>query len=248
MTRSAKAALIACLLAWSAPLHAEIYCPVPAGASPSLAGFTADERLTAIHDGLDRGARRARIWAWTWGGIYATTTIVQLATIPIRGGDSRKDVAVAAPGAFLGVAVLALAPLKVMGDQRRLGALLADAGPSADRCALLTEAERMLARDAASEAFGASPLVHLGNVVVNLGLALALGLGFGHWTAAGISLAVGVAVGELQILTQPSDVVDLDRRYRGGELPHPRAVPGRSWSLAPVLGDGRYGLHFGVRF
>ena len=228
--------------------RAATFCAPLAGSASTLAGFTADERLGVIEAGLRRGARRARIWAWSWAGLYSAITVGQLASLAVRGSESQKDVAVGAPGALLGVAALALAPLKVMGDQRRLDQLLLAAGPASDRCALLAEAERLLVRDAASEAFGRSPLVHIGNVVVNLGLGLALGLGFGHWTPAAITFAVGVTVGELQIFTQPTDVSQLLANYRAGLLEIDRAPSGEHWTIAPSIAPGYYALAFNIHF
>ncbi len=222
MRTSALATALLLALAAAHPARADT-CALIEGGSPALAARTTDERIAAIQRGLREGARRARIWAWSWAGIYSALTVGQLASLPLRHGDDRLDVTIGAPGAFLGVLVLIISPLKVMGDQRRLDALLRS--PAGDRCALLAEAERLLVRDAASEELSHSPVVHAGNFLFNLGLGLALGLAFGHWVQGVITTAVGFTVGEIQVATQPMDLPALLSRYRSGDLTIPPPPP-----------------------
>jgi hypothetical protein len=160
---------------------------------------------------------------------------------PSRAG--RIDGFIGAGSAAIGIAAMQLMPLKVIGDERRLRA----AGPGTDRCALLAEAERLLERDARSEAFGTSPLMQAGSLVFNVGLAVVLGAGFHHFRTAGITLGVGAVVGELEIATQPTHSIDALRRYRAGLLEHTEK-PARSWTIVPSVGAGEYGLQLVGRF
>jgi hypothetical protein len=247
MARSRRCAVaVALALLAAGPLVRAQSCPLMTGAAPTLAAHTAEERIDAIRLGLRRAAHDARIWAWFWAGIYSSLAVGQLASLPLRDSDSRIDVAIGAPAAAVGVLTLAILPLKVMGDQRRLDRL--ERGHPADRCALLAEAERLLVRDAASEAFGQSALVHAGNFLFNIGLGLALGLGFGHWDQAAITMATGFAIGELQTISQPMGATALLARYRAGDLsPAPKRVP-RGWSVAPSLAPGGAGINLGITF
>lgn len=223
-------------------------CPAIAGGSSALAAADAAERLHMIQRGLGADARNARIWAWTWAGLYATSLGINAGRIPLSSHDTQIDAAVATAGSAIGLSMLGILPLTVMGDQRRLDALVAAAPSDGDRCALLAEAERLLVRDARSEEFGRGALANAGNFVLNIGLGLLLGIGYGHWTAASITTLSGIAVGEVQFATQPTGAVDLLGRYRRGDLAGRAAEPRGAFRISPSVGGGQYSLQFGLQF
>lgn len=134
---------------------------------------------------------------------------------------------------------LLVTPLKVMGDERRLDELAAEARET-DPCVALAQAERLLNRDAANEAQGQSLLFHGGNVVVNAGVFLIIGAGFGHWTSATISLATGIVTGEIMIFTQPVGALRTLREYRRGDFGSPSA--GVRMGIAPLIAKDGWGM------
>src|SRR5438132_586796 len=81
-----------------------------------------------------------------------------------------------------------------------------------DRCARLAEAERLLSCDADNEQFGKSALIHIASFLYNLSAGLVLGFVFGHWAVGQEFILSGIAISEIQILSQP------DRLTRDLEL------------------------------
>ena len=80
-------------------------------------------------------------------------------------------------------------------------------------------------------------------MVINVGIGLGLGLGFHRWESAAISTGVGLAVGELEIGTQPRSSVELLAHYRGGHLGAPPPAHNALF-LRPLLGGDLRGLAF----
>lgn len=247
-SRCAARLALALLLA-AGPAGASVRCAPIDGAGRALALVDVEARIDFLRLHLRLGAARARWWAWTWAGVYSGLTTyngVQLG----RAGDAaaRIDASVGTAASAVGVVALALLPRKVMADQRRFDRMLASAallqGGGGDRCALLAEGERMLIRDAESERFGRGPLVHAGNFAINIGLGLLLGVGFGHWTQGAIVMLTGIAVGELQTMTSPSDVGESLARYRAlGSGRAARADPAAPrWTLIADASPGRANL------
>jgi hypothetical protein len=151
-----------------------------------------EERFAAIQDRLAASAHDLRVWRWGWGLGGAGATAIQLGLVPIVDDrDARIDLAVGA-GSTLAMLVPVLFPPEI-DDRPAVGdcaARLADASARLQAAVDSTEAAR-------------SPLIHVGNVAFNVGIALLLGLGWGHWTSGLVSGAVGIAVGEAEILTTP---------------------------------------------
>jgi hypothetical protein len=214
-------------------------CRAIDGGTPALAAIDAETRLRWLDQHLASGAARARIWAWTWRAAYSGITIgeVVLALTTNKTDDRAADI-VGATSSFIGVAANVILPLKVMGDQRWWAKHYARSRDD-DACALVNTAELLFIRDAESEAFGVGPLVHVGNFVINIAGGLVLGLGYGRWPAFAYTSLVGIAVGEIQVATQPTDVVEDLRLYRAGELGARPSAPRLGVAMVPlILRDG----------
>jgi hypothetical protein len=192
------------------------------GGEPALQHLDAEDRLHFIHERLRIDARHARIWSYSWGAIYSALATGQFVAAPLVSHASGLDLYVGGGAALIGVIPLLVTPLKVMADEERLDELEAETRAT-DPCVALAQAERLLNRDAANEAQGQSLLFHGGNVVVNAGVFFIIGAGFGHWTSAAISLATGIATGEIMILTQPTGALKTLRQYRRGDFGSPSA-------------------------
>jgi hypothetical protein len=214
-------------------------CRAIAGGTPALAAIDAETRLRWLDQHLASGAARARIWAWTWRAAYTGITIgeVVLAVTAKNTEDRAADV-VGGISSFIGVAANLILPLKIMGDERWWAAQYARSRGD-DTCSLVNTAELLFIRDADSEAFGVGPLVHVGNFVINIAGGLVLGLGYGRWPAFAYTSLVGIAVGEIQVATQPTDAVADLRLYRAGQLAARPNPPRLGLAMAPlILRDG----------
>lgn len=210
-------------------------CRSIAGGSEALAAIDAQTRLRWLDQHLASGAARARIWAWTWRAAYTGITIgeVALAATAKTTEDRAADI-VGATSAFIGVAANLILPLKVMGDQRWWAKHYAGSQGD-DVCALLNTAEMLFIRDAESEEFGVGPLVHVGNFAINIAGGLVLGLGYGRWPAFAYTSLVGIAVGEIMVATQPTDVIEDLRLYRAGQLAERPNPPRLGIAMAPLM-------------
>jgi hypothetical protein len=238
---------VAMVAALSAPARAD-HCAAPPGASASLEQIDAMTRLRYIDGRLRESARRTRIWAWGWAGIYSTLTAVNLAQIPFSSDEDRKDQYLGAAASFVGVAVLAILPRKVFADQRWLERRIRTARPGTDPCVLLSEAERLFQRDVDDIHFGTGPLVGAGNILFNIGVSLVAGLVLNHWDQAAILGIVGTSIGALQTGTSPRGLVADLERYRRGDLSVRGKPPSVAFSMAPMLGQRSYGLTLGLTF
>ena len=226
-------------LSWASSARA-VECPAIAGGAPALAALDVDARLQFIRARMRHSARRARIWSWTWASLYATSTVVNAALIPGHSSDDRINDYFYAGSSALGVAAIALLPLKVIRDQPRLEARITALPIEGDRCALLAEAESMLVRDAAGEAFSKGPLVIAGSFAFNVGIGLTLAIGFDHTRAGALFAGTGVAVSAIQFATQPADLGPALAQYRRGDL-SPTTTSLRP-VVATIIGGGRFGL------
>lgn len=211
------------------------------GAAPVVDGITPAIRLRFIADSLRRGAAPARTWTWGWGVGLSTVGAAQFVAAPLVSDRGlRAELLLGGSKSVLGLFPILVTPLSVMGDARRLDERVAAAGASANECesGLLAQAERMLVAAAWRENFGKSWLQHTGVFVVNVGAGLALGLGYGRWITGTLGAAVGIAVGETIIYTQPRQSVEALARYRAGTLDAPPATSS-SWFVVPTV-DTRF--------
>jgi hypothetical protein len=226
-------------------------CALPAGASPALARFDAETRLRFLQHGLRQAAHDARVWAWSSAGVLAFAAGFQIlgATHVPDPGD-RTDLWVGAASVGFSLAQLAIFYPRVTIDQWTLDRHVARAAPGADRCALLAEAEWFLARDARSERIATGTAMTAATFAFNIGAGLVLGIAFDRWQSAAINMFVGAALGELQLVTQPTESVELLRRYRDGAL---TATPARhsspvTWHLLPTASRDGVGLALALAY
>ncbi len=215
----AVAAALACSLAGAPAARATSCTPDAAlGATDQRLGALDPElRLRFIDATLARSAHRASVWVWGWSLALGVGTVANLVPVPFVPADERIDWYTGAVTTVIGIVPLLVAPPTVIADARELRARV-DARGTTDVCALLADAETRLVRDAEDQADGRRWWVHFGNVVLNAGVGLFLGLGYHHWVAGALNFASGAAIGEVIILTEPTDAIDGLRRYRDGLL------------------------------
>lgn len=188
------------------------------GAEAFAADCRADreERLARLATAFDEEVKGLHIWSWSWGSIYAAAAVTQAGlAIGLKEQAARLDLGVGSITAAIGSASLFLLPLRFTRPLTQLRSRWSDPY----RCGLLAEAEATLERVAKEEGTGKSWVGHAGNIAFNVGLLLVLGLGFGHWRQGLISAGIGAAVGELNLLTQPTNL------HRAREGPTVMLVP-----------------------
>ncbi len=224
-------------------------CAVIEGGDPALAHIDASVRLRFLDERMDVAAHRGMAWAAGWGTTYSVLTITQLAITPAFSNPrERIDYYVGAGASFVGVITAIAMPPKVLADHRWWKRRLAHSPAGEDPCALLSDAERLLLRDAEAERKARSPVIHAGNMIFNIGIGALLGFVFDRWTAAAVNTFVGAAVGEIVIATNPTESIETLRHYRAGLLgPVPRPFPLQfSVGVRPLQGGGT--VHFGFDF
>lgn len=203
-------------------------------------------RLAFIQSHLNEDARHARLWTGAWGAGYGVLTVGQLAAVPVL-TDAQADLYVGAVFSAGALAALLAQPLSVMEHSVTLDAL-ALAHPDTVDCAVLAEAERLLVASAQSEVMGRSVLVHAASAVYNIISLLVMGLVFDRWASGITNAAVGVLIGELMILTQPTGARDTLQRYRAGEWSASRGPTRPVWNLQLAMAPSRVGLQLRVSF
>jgi hypothetical protein len=217
------------------------------GVSDAVDEEDAAVRLDFLRERMHRGAKYASIWDAGWSVAYAGVSTYQAIALPLANHHDRIDRSFGLGGSLLGLAVIQIMPMKIIGDDRRLERDIA-ASPPSDRCVRLAEAEHLLERDAASEAFSHGPLVHIGNFILNTGMALALGAGFHHWDAAATQGLSGIAIGEVQTFTQPSYEQKTLALYRRGQFARRDEQGPTLVSISPLFDSQQHSIVAGFAF
>lgn len=215
---------------------------------PLVLGTTPEARLAFLSRAFDREIRDVDIWSWTWGSLYAGATVAQAALIPVESDHGVKTgLAVGAVSAGAGSLFLYVLPLQITLPLRGARARWNEG----EMCQRLARAEHALATGAKAQALSSGPVPHIGNVLVNVGIALILGLGYGQWKSAAISAGVGTAIGEANAFTQPHRLPGVLERYRRGEIEGGGGGGGEkeevSWWVGGS-GGGGWGVGAGLTF
>jgi hypothetical protein len=222
-------------------------CRLIEGASSELGAIPAEERLAWLDRRLHLNGQHALVWSTLWGSAFLGVTIVQAGLWPTAHTEVDKaEKIVGITAASIGVISIVALPPKAIRDgywwrkHRRLH-------PDEHVCSALNIAEQLMIRDAADDDFGTGPLVHIGNFVINVAAGLVLGLGYNDWTAFAYTSIVGIAVGEIQTATRPSESrEDLDR-YRRAQFSS-REKETIHWGFTPMTLPKGGGLLFGLHF
>ena len=197
--------------------HAET-CPIPAGADPKLAEIDARDRMHFLQRELGAQARYAGLWQTTW---FAARTVILAAEVGMAfigpTPEDRLDATVTSVFAALPPIGTLLFGLRVSHDGPRF-LRLDHLDTDASRCAYVARGEQFFARDAENEDESRNWVQHALQIGGSTALFLVLGLGYGHWRNAILNGAAGIALGEFQILSQPTGLVSAWQRYRAGDL------------------------------
>lgn len=228
---------------------AAIECPLPSGASPSLASLDQQARLQFIVRTLVQTAQSERRYALGWSLTYAALSggawlLYPLAS-PSDPGQLRESAWNSGTSAFAALFVL-YAPLVAAREAGKVNKLLS--AQELSPCAQLAESERVL-KDVANRQAGARrPLAHIGNVAFNVGLGLILGYALQRPKGAAMATSVGVLLGEVMIATRPTDALRGLASYQQGSLEVPSPSLGTAFALIPTLTNQTYSLSLGGAF
>jgi hypothetical protein len=178
------------------------HAPPPGRAGSCGDPQAVEDRLDVLADAFDDQIRGLDIWSFSWGGIYGTLAISEGIVAATMSGDNpgRIDIVFGAIAAGVGAVSFMILPMRLTVPLRHVRTQWADP----DRCGLLFRAEQVRQHVADEQRVAKSWLGHAGNLLVNLGIALTFGLVLHHWEAGLISAGVGLAVGELNLLSQPA--------------------------------------------
>ncbi len=145
---------------------------------------------------LEREARRAKTWRYSWTAINGGLTVGAFALVPLVAREDRPDFVVSGVGSAITTFCTWIWPLRVEGAAAELDAL-----PPAERERHL---RRLLSESAADERDRVGWPWH----VANIGLAAAGGaviaFGYRHYLSGALTAAAGGALGEIQLFTQPT--------------------------------------------
>jgi hypothetical protein len=187
------------------------------------------EKINFIQTCFDESQRSGRMWSYGWIGVYGALTGLQ-GVAAIHTDHNRLTNIVGASESLLGLAVLIIDPFHARSSGSDLRAL--PESTSEELKLKLEKAESWLERNYKQEKLGRSWLVHAGVVAGSMleGGAVWHDDGF---KSGVISFLAGVAVGEIQIWTQPTrgirDYNDYHNKYKGAY----HNVPKTKYFIAP---------------
>ena len=187
------------------------------------------ERINFIQTAFDEGETRAKIWSYSWTGVYGMLTGVQTAQA-LYTSHNRTSNIVYASQSLLGFAALIVDPLHARSSGRDLREIPGDTPD--ERQLKLETAERWLERNAKQEKFGRSWPVHILALAVN-----AIG-GAIIWHNSGskdglTSILAGMAAAEVQIWTQPTRAIKDYDEYRSKYKGAKNSLSDRKYFIAP---------------
>jgi hypothetical protein len=214
--RSRRAlAAFALAFALAAPLSARARtCASIASDGAPLSEAQVEARAGFLRDRLSAARPSARTWSLAWGITDGALAAGQLAALPFAGDRStRALLGAGAAASALGVLQIVFMPIAPAGPPP----------PSGDACADLSSLEDALQRSARNQRLGSGVLAQTGNLLVNAGFGIAAALA-GGWRAGAWTAGIGWALGEAQLLTQPTGLVDDLARYRGPRLELPASA------------------------
>jgi hypothetical protein len=192
-------------------------------------------RLNFIEERLDDGRQHASYWQNGWTGFYTAAATAQ--TIMSFDADNNDDRVNAAVGAVKSAAALIDILLRPMPG--RHGADEITHLPTERR---LTKGEELLTETASRARERASWKSHIKVIGVNI-LGGAVIAAFGDESDAAVSTALGIAIGETAIWTQPSQPITNYEKYHQ-RFPGNHASIIKRWQLVPMANGAMLRIAF----
>jgi hypothetical protein len=167
--------------------------------SPENAGTAADPRVSV----LVREADHARTWRYVWSAINAGLTLLPVAGLMVLPKSEHGDLLVSAGVSAISTAFTWFWPLEVEDDAERAARLRPSTVGDCD-----TELSRLLLHSTKDEASRFAWPWHVGNFVTALIPAAIILFAFHDRQNAALALGGGFALGEVELLTQPTALMD----------------------------------------
>jgi hypothetical protein len=145
---------------------------------------------------LREEAHRARVWRYSWTGVNAALTVGSFALVPLVDAEERPDWVISGAGTAVTALATWFLPLRVESAEEELDAL-----PAAARSRHLTRLSQESAEDEHDRVTWPWHLANFGLAAIPGGI---IAFGYHHYESAVITTVVGTALGEAQLLTQPT--------------------------------------------
>lgn len=241
-------------------LLAGFFCPAAAqagecagqsGAAPLLGEQKVEARLQFVRQSLRDTARLERRYLLGWNLSYLGMAAGTWFLYPFAADQRGQRISSAwntATSLAASLTVL-IDPLRVIGDQHRLEALLSQPAAADQRCAVLAKAEKLLAHVAENETGARSSRSHIISFFTTVGLGLILGYALQRGESAAINTSIGVVLSEVMIATRPTLAIRRLESYRSGNLDATAPPPTHlSWAIVPTVTTTTYGAALGGAF
>ena len=201
------------------------------------------DRIAFIQSRLDAGTAAADRWSYGWFATFGLLSVGQLGVaLGTTDAGLRKDMAVGAVSATLGVMPFALFPFapRFAADELRV---LPEQTPT-ERRSKLARAEALLESCAEAEQAGRGWVPQMVGEAVNVAWGLVLALGYHRVQTGVLNAVIGMGITELQIFTQPTAAIDDWQDYSTRAFRAPRGARGPSLSVTAGLGTVGLGGDF----
>jgi hypothetical protein len=141
-------------------------------------------------------AHRARVWRYSWTGVNGAISVGSFVILPFDDAEARPDWVIGGVSSAVSTLATWFMPLRIEAAEEELDAL-----PPAERG---KHVKRLLQESGEDEHDRVSWPWH----VANLGVAAIPGgiiaFGYGHYESGLLTTLIGAALGEAQLLTQPT--------------------------------------------
>jgi hypothetical protein len=219
-------------------------CATPSGASPALSEKAAADRLRYVRDSLRETAQLEKRYALGWSLTYVGLAGATWFLYPFADDKPGKirESSYNSATSTLGAITSMIQPLLTIRDHKRLEALLAHPSQSDSECAVLAQAEKLLAHAAENERSARSFSSQLLTLGSNLAIGLVLAYALKRGEAAAEDTTIGVIISEIQILTRPTRAMRSLEHYQHGDLTQVHDFFGISMAPLMPTGSGSYGM------
>lgn len=198
-----------------------------------------DQRLTYLNQSFDQIEAPSNYWHYGWTGFYAVSAVAQAAKAADESdNDDSTKLWVGAIKSTGGLAMMLLKPLPIVHGRDQFEAM-----PNATRSQKidrLKKAEQLLRHSAwrANERYTWKP--HAITIGANIIGALAI-TAFGDSSDALSSSALGIAIGEAAIWTQPSAA---EQEWKGYQSRFKGSQTAYQWHIRPTYNGVQFELRF----
>ena len=210
-------------------------CAFPSVAYAEPSDEEVNDKLAFIERRLDAGTAEANRWSYAWFTTFGTLAVGQFGVaLGVKDPGFRADMAVGAVSSAFGVLPFALLPFTPRFAASQLAAW-PERTPE-ERRKKLVRAEELLKKSAEVERLGHGWVPQIAGIGVSVGFGLVLSLGYNRIRTGMMNTAVGIALVETQIFTQPTTAIDDWNDYQKGSLHGARHSHGTSIAIVPSPG------------